>query len=253
MGDDLDAEYFSSWYADMGASAEKDRVWTRALRLPDHVLSTSLLTGPALDEVARLLALGPDDVLLDLACGRSGYGLELVARSGARLVGIDFAPAAIEQAGANAERLGLADRVEFRVGDMTATGLDAGAVTAVLCIDAVQFPDDPLAPAREAHRVLVAGGRVVLTGWEAADPGDSSVPERIRRVDLGGSLRAAGFVAVEAGERADWAAAERQAWREVVALPETDDPAMRSLRAEGRRALSRPGGLRRVLAHGRRP
>ena len=86
-----DADYFSSWYADMGEVPDKDRLWTRLLGLPPHVLSTSALTGPALDEVAACSALGPGDVLLDLACGRAGYGLELVARSGARLVGLDFA------------------------------------------------------------------------------------------------------------------------------------------------------------------
>ena len=242
---DLDAEYFSAWYADMGEVPDKDRVWTRALRLPEHVLSTSLLTGPGLDDVERLLALGPDDVMLDLACGRSGYGLELAARSGARLIGVDFAPAAIEQARQNAERLGLADRARFEVGDMTATDLEEGAVTAVLCVDAAQFPDDPMATAREAFRVLAPGGRALLTGWEAPEEADD-VPERIRRVDLGGSLREAGFTDVQAGERADWAAAERRAWEEVLALPETDDPAMRSLREEGRRTLARavPDALR---------
>jgi len=93
-----DADYFSAWYADMGEVPDKDLLWARLLGLPPHVLSTSVVTGRALDELAGLLALGPGDVLLDLACGRAGYGLELIARSGARLVGLDFAPAAIEQA-----------------------------------------------------------------------------------------------------------------------------------------------------------
>lgn len=250
---DLDAPYFSAWYADMGETPGKDRVWTRALGLPEHVLSTSLLTGQGLDEVERLLALRPDDVLLDLACGRAGYGLELAARSGARLVGVDFAAAAIEQARAAAERLRLAERADFHVADMTATGLPDTSVTAVLCVDAVQFPDDPGATAREAHRLLVPGGRVVLTGWEAADAADPSVPERLRRVDLGGSLVAAGFVDVEAREQQAWAALERSAWEQVVALPGSSDPAMRSLQDEGRRVLARTSGaVRRVLAHGRR-
>ena len=48
-----DAEHFSDWYAAMGETPDKDRIWTHALGLPDHVLSSSVLTGPALDEVAR--------------------------------------------------------------------------------------------------------------------------------------------------------------------------------------------------------
>jgi ubiquinone/menaquinone biosynthesis C-methylase UbiE len=85
--------------------------------------------------------------------------LELVARSGARLVGLDFAPAAIDQARANAQQLGLADRADLRVGDMTATGLDPASVTAVLCVDAAQFPPDVGATFTEAHRVLATGRR----------------------------------------------------------------------------------------------
>ena len=162
-----DADYFSSWYADMGEVPDKDRLWTRLLGLPPHVLSTSALTGPALDEVAGILRLDPGDVLLDLACGRAGYGLELAARSGALLVGLDFAEAAIVQARANADRLGLDDRADLRVGDMTATGLPPASVSAVLCVDAAQFPADfarhvrrgaPGAPSRRGRRLHGVGG-----------------------------------------------------------------------------------------------
>lgn len=247
-----DAAYFSDWYAAMGEVPDKDRLWTRLLGLPEHVLSTSVLTGRALDEVADILALGPDDVLLDLACGRAGYGLELVARSGSRLVGLDFAPAAIDQARSNAERLGLAERADLRVGDMTATGLDAASVTAVICVDAAQFPVDVGATFVEAHRVLAPGGVAVFTGWEARDPADPVVPERIRRVDLAAGLAGAGFVDVRGRSREDWLADERAAWGAVVALPPSEDPALQSLQAEGRRVFERGDPFRRVLATGRR-
>ncbi len=245
-----DADYFSAWYAAMGEAPDKDRLWTRLLGLPPHLLSTSVVTGSALDEIAGLLALGPDDVLLDLACGRAGYGLELTARSGARLVGLDFAPAAVDQARANARRLGLADRADLRVGDMTATGLDPASVSAVLCLDAAQFPPDFGATFTEAHRVLAPGGPAVFTGWQARDPADPAVPDRIRRVDLAAGLRSAGFTHVRSQDREDWLAAERDAWRSVVALPESDDPAMQSLQVEGRRVFERGDPFRRVVATG---
>ena len=247
-----DAAYFSSWYADMGEVPDKDRLWTRLLGLPPHVLSTSALTGPALDEVAGILRLDPGDVLLDLACGRAGYGLELAARSGALLVGLDFAEPAIVQARANADRLGLGGRADLRVGDMTATGLPPASVNAVLCVDAVQFPADFRATFVEAHRVLRRGGLAVFTGWEARDRHDPVVSDRIRRVDLATGLRSAGFTEVEVRSREDWLAAEQAAWRAVVALPPSDDPALQSLQAEGRRAIERGDVYRRVLGVGRR-
>ena len=143
----------------------------------------------------------------------AGYGLELVARSGARLVGLDLPPAAIDQARTNAERLGLAGRADLRVGDMTATGLDPASVSAVLCVDAAQFPPDFGATFVEAHGVLAPGGPAVFTGWRSRDPQDPVVQERIRQVDLAAGLTAAGFVDVRARSREDWLAEERDAWR----------------------------------------
>jgi len=55
------------------------------------------------------------------------------------------------------------------------------------------------------------------------------VSERRRRVDFGGWLKGAGFTDVEVTAREDWLAAERAAWQAVLALPPSDDPAMRSL------------------------
>jgi hypothetical protein len=42
-----DAHYFSGWYAAMGEAPDKDRLWTRLLGLPSHLVSTSAVTGSA--------------------------------------------------------------------------------------------------------------------------------------------------------------------------------------------------------------
>jgi tRNA/tmRNA/rRNA uracil-C5-methylase (TrmA/RlmC/RlmD family) len=63
----------------------------------------------------------PGGTLVDLACGRGGYGLEIAARTRARLVGVDFSAEAVRQAGEQASRLGR--EAEFRVGDLAAAGL----------------------------------------------------------------------------------------------------------------------------------
>ena len=105
------------------------------------------------------------DTLLDLACGRGGYGLEVAARTDTRLVGVDFSAEAVRQAQRQAELLGRT--AGFRVGDLVATGLDDGSVHGVLCIDAVQFAVPPEGTYAELRRVLAPGGRVVLTCWSA--------------------------------------------------------------------------------------
>jgi SAM-dependent methyltransferase len=240
------AEDFDQWYANMIESPAKDQIVQRHLGLPVHLLSTGLLGRGGIAEVTAALRLSPGQVLLDLACGRGGYGLEVARRTGARLVGIDFSGEAIRQARQHAERLGHTAR--FEVGELTATGLDAASVAAVMCVDAVQFADDPGAVYRELRRILVPGGRAVVTCWEPVDPRDGRLPERLRAVDLRAGLAAAGFVEITVDERPDWQAVEHALWKEAAALDPGTDPVLAALHQEGVRALESDRLLRRVMA-----
>jgi SAM-dependent methyltransferase len=240
------ADYFNQWYANMIESPTMDKIVQRHLGLPAHVLSTSLLTWDAIAEITTALRLSPGQVVLDLACGRGGYGLEVADRSGAELVGVDFAGEAVRQARQHAKRLGRAAR--FEVGELTATGLDTASVHAVMCVDAVQFAEPAQAGYREVHRVLVPGGRVVLTCWEPVDPHDRRLPERLRAVDLRAGLAAAGFVEIAVEDRPDWQAVERAMWEEAAALDPDSDAALRALHDEGVRVLEFGQLTRRVMA-----
>ncbi|MBM6405637.1 class I SAM-dependent methyltransferase [Phycicoccus sp. CSK15P-2] len=231
---------FAQWYADMGATADKDQLWSRLLGLPPHLVSSSLVTGTLLDEIEASLALGPDDVLVELACGRAGYGLELAARSGCRLVAVDFAAPAIEQARGNAAALGLDGVAELHVADMTETGLPAAVGTALICLDAVQFPDDFMATFGEARRLLRAGSTAIFTCWEAPGRNVGAFPERLRRVDVGAGMSNAGFTDVDVAFRPDLRELELAAWRTVAQLPPSDDPAMAALQEEAADVLARP-------------
>jgi SAM-dependent methyltransferase len=240
------AAYFDGWYADMAGSPAKDELVRRHLGLPAGLLSTSLLGWEGIAEVTQALRLAPGDTLLDLACGRGGYGLEIAARAGARLVGVDFSAEAVRQAREHARR---SDRTaEFLVGDLAGTGLAADSVDAVVCVDAVQFADRPDAAYGELRRVLKPAGRAVLTCWEAVDRGDERVHERLRRVDLGAGLRSAGFGDVRVRERPGWLDRERALWQEVAALDPGGDPALSSLHEEGLRCLESLHLIRRVMA-----
>jgi SAM-dependent methyltransferase len=239
------AGYFDGWYADMTGSPVKDEIEQRHLGLPPHLLSTSLLGWEGIAEVVAELRLSPGDTLVDLACGRGGYGLEIASRTGARLVGVDFSAEAVRQA--REQAAGLGATAEFRVGDLAATGLDAGSAAAVLCVDAVQFAEQPEAAYREIHRVLAPGGRAVLTNWEPYGRDDEGVPRRLRTVDLRAGLTAAGFADVEVRERPEWRTRERAMWEEAAALDPGDDPALRSFHDEGVRSLQTFDLLRRVM------
>lgn len=244
-------QMFEHWYSAMPGSPRKDEIVQRHLGLPAQLLSTSLLTWDGVAEVADALQLAPGDVLLDLACGRGGYGLELAARTGARLIGIDFATEAIRQAAELTALRGIA--AEFRVGDMASTGLPDAAVDGVVVVDAIHFPPDPAAAYAELARVLRPGGRAVLTCWEALDPADEAVDERLRRVDLAAGLAEAGFGDVEVREKPGWLGAERALWTEAAALDPGDDQGLADLKEEAEGVLPEFDKTRRVMAVAVRP
>lgn len=239
------AQYFDGWYANL-AESPVNEIQNRHLGLPPQLLSTSLLSWEGIAEVVEALGLSPGDTLLDLACGRGGYGLEIAARTGARLVGVDFSAEATRQARENARRLGRT--AEFRVGDLVATGLDTGSCDAAVCVDAIQFAEPQDAAYRELRRVLAPGGRAVLTCWEPLDRDDERLSGRLRRVDLGGGLAAAGFGHVEVRDRPGWRARERAMWQEAAALDPGDDPSLRSFHDEGVRSLDTFDLVSRIMA-----
>ena len=198
-----------------------------------------------------MLRLEAGQVLLDLACGRGGYGLEVARRCGAELVGVDFSPVAIDLARQNAERQGL--RADFRVGALESTGLEDECVDGLMCVDAVQFSTTPPAAYAEMRRVLRPGGRVVLTSWEALDPEDTRVPARLRAVDLRTGLEAAGFDDVEVHGRPEWLAQERALWEDVLTLEPGEDQGLVDLREEATSVLAGLDGYVRVIGTATRP
>lgn len=242
-----DAAYFDQWYADMGASPVRDAIVARTLGLPPELQFTGVLTWQGFAEVTEELRLPQDGLLLDIACGRGGYGIEVARRTGARLVGVDFSAVALEQARSISARRLPAGRSEFRIGTLLAAGLPTGVADGLMCVDAVQFAEPPLAALLEFRRLLTSAGRLALTCWEAVDPSDERVRPRIHAVNLRRDLPEAGFVDVEVHEKPEWRQAERAMWEEAVTAVDSD-AAVRSLQAEGRRSLDTFDSLRRVFA-----
>jgi SAM-dependent methyltransferase len=160
---------------------------------------------------------------------------------------VDFSAVALRAATSIAARRLTAGRSEFRLGTLTATGLPDGAADGLMCLDAVQFAQPPLAALTEFRRLLTGGGRLAVTCWEAVDPTDERVPERLHAVDLRRDLPLAGFADVQIHDKPEWRRAERAMWEQALAA-DGSDAAVRSLQAEGRGALETFDSLRRVFA-----
>jgi presenilin-like A22 family membrane protease len=91
---------------------------------------------------------------------------------------VDFSAEAVRQACEHTWRLGRT--AGLPPGNLAATGLGDGSVDAVLCVDAIQFSQQPDAAYCELPQVLGSDGRAVLTCLEAPRPGPCAavIPRR---------------------------------------------------------------------------
>jgi SAM-dependent methyltransferase len=240
------AEYFDGWYANQAAMPTVAEIMNRHMGFPPATRA-GVVPAEAIPELTEELRLRPENTLLDLACGRGAYGLLVARHAGTHLIGMDFSAQALTEAREQAARMGVSG-ASFRVGELTATGLADASVDAVLCTDAIQFPDEPAVAYDEIRRVVKPGGRVVLTCWEPLDRADERLSPRVRRANLAHGLDQAGFTDIEVRERPAWLAREHALWIEAAALDAGDDPALRSLQGEGVKSLPWAALLRRVLA-----
>lgn len=144
----------------------------------------------ALDE----LELGPDDRVLDVACGAGKLVREIAPRV-ERVVGVDLAPAMIERA--RAETPG----VEFEVAPADSLPFEDGEFTAVITTTAFHHFPDPQAAVREMARVLAPGGRLVIADSIRDTPPARFGDAVLRRVESGhvGLQDRAGFERLLAG------------------------------------------------------
>jgi SAM-dependent methyltransferase len=90
---------WDDWHSEIAWSATCNRIVHEALGLPAGMRSNSLLPWSGIADVCDALRLAPGSLLVDLACGRGGYGQEIAGRAGARLVGLDISAVAIRAAG----------------------------------------------------------------------------------------------------------------------------------------------------------
>jgi SAM-dependent methyltransferase len=111
--------------------------------------------------------LGPDDVVLDVACG-PGIVTAAVAREARTVVGIDLTPEMLELARARCRKEELGN-VRFDLGDVTKLPYDDGAFSRVVCRYALHHLTDPAAVVREIARVCAPGGRVVVADMIVGD------------------------------------------------------------------------------------
>lgn len=141
--------------------------------------ATSIRDEAALRLVVEFAGAGPEDTVLDVACGPG-----LLACAFARLVrhatGIDLTPAMLDRARALQAELGLTN-LTWRQGDVLPLPWPPASFSVVTSRFAFHHFLDPLAVLREMARVCRPGGRVVVVD-SAPDEAKADAFNRMERL-----------------------------------------------------------------------
>lgn len=125
---------------------------------------------PVNDALAARADLKPGMLVVDFCAGLGGPARYLAHRYGVSVTGIDLNPSRVAGARELNARVGLDGRVTMIEGDVTNTPLAPESVDRVVSQEAFLHIPDKAAAAREAHRILKSGGRLVFTDWVTHRP-----------------------------------------------------------------------------------
>jgi SAM-dependent methyltransferase len=121
--------------------------------------------------LALVPGIGPETRVLDLGCGTGLQTRVLAQDSPARFVAVDNHAPFIDVLNREAQRLGIADRLEGRVADLRRPDFAAGSFDLIWCEGAIAIMGVEAA-LRSWRRLLVPGGHMAVTEvcWMKPDP-----------------------------------------------------------------------------------
>lgn len=139
------------------------------------------------DRYADTLEFSDDSLTLEIGCGTGAMIRSLVNKPNfcGSIVGVDQSPAFIDAASGFAENAGIADRVEFRVGDAHDLDSEDGKFDLVIAHTVISHVVDPKSVVDECARVLRPGGLLVVFDgdYSSLTYGFPDDPELGRRMD----------------------------------------------------------------------
>jgi len=122
------------------------------------------------DLLLDLLALEPDDVVVDLGAGTGYFSVPIAKRvPRGRVLAVDLQPQMLEQVRAAAARAGVKN-VEPIQASETDPGIPAGVADLALIVDAYHEFSHPREVMRALSAGLRTGGRLYLVEYRAEDP-----------------------------------------------------------------------------------
>ena len=124
-------------------------------------LGRDYVPGKSWKSVAEaLLRLMPPMTIADLGAGDGGFALLLSGRA-SRVLAVDSSEKMLEVGREQAARAGI-ENIEFRLGDMEELPIDSATVDLAFFSQSLHHALHPALALKEAARILVPGGRVVV-------------------------------------------------------------------------------------------
>ena len=143
-------------------------------------LAQAIRSPEALDHIVKMAEAGPEDTVLDVACG-PGLLACAFARVVRHAVGLDITPAMLDQARKTQAEQGLTN-ISWQSGDVLSLPYPDHHFSIVVSRFAFHHLPQPLAALKEMVRVCKPGGRVVVADMSpAANKADAlNAMERLR-------------------------------------------------------------------------
>jgi demethylmenaquinone methyltransferase/2-methoxy-6-polyprenyl-1,4-benzoquinol methylase len=113
------------------------------------------------DRIAGPWTSGPDQaVVLDVASGTAGVALQLAARTGARVVGVDLTEPMLREGQARVAAAGMEPRISLVTGRAEQLPFPDASFDALTFTYLLRYVEDPQATLAELARVVKPGGTV---------------------------------------------------------------------------------------------
>jgi cyclopropane fatty-acyl-phospholipid synthase-like methyltransferase len=116
-----------------------------------------------LSEVAKDLAIRPEDRLLDIGCGTGATAIKLVRQHGCRVYGVDIVQLHIEAAKRAVASCELEDRIELACADIRDLELPRAGFDHVISLECLYHLPDKAALFHKVYEALKPGGRFVFS------------------------------------------------------------------------------------------
>jgi ubiquinone/menaquinone biosynthesis C-methylase UbiE len=142
-------------------ASHRDRILDQFTRqAAPFAAAAAIRNEEALNRIVQWAGAGPDDNVLDVACG-PGLLACAFARVAKHAIGLDMTPAMLQQARKTQQEQGL-DNVSWQKGDVYSVPFPESQFSIVSSRFAFHHLQDPLAALREMKRVCKFDGKIVV-------------------------------------------------------------------------------------------